>query len=72
MAFLSQNLGVTVEEVLVQEFERVDWSNACLELPGEGEACAEVITPGFLVRLEANGQQYVVHTNETGTAIRLE
>jgi hypothetical protein len=72
LAFLSQELGITVEEITVQAFEQVDWSNACLELPEQGEVCAEVITPGFRVRLEANGEQFVVHTDELGTVVRIE
>lgn len=68
--FLSVQSGVSVEEIEILEFERVDWSNACLDVPQEGEACAEVITPGFRVLLEANGQVYELRTDEQGTTIR--
>jgi hypothetical protein len=70
--FLSDNLGVEVQEIQVLDFERVDWSNACLELAAPDEVCAEAVTPGFRVVLEANGQQYVLHTDEQGNAVRLE
>lgn len=69
---LSTETGVAVEEVEVVEAEPRDWPDACLGLAEEGEACAQVITPGWKVTLRADGETYVLHTNEDGTAIRME
>ena len=33
---------------------------------------AQVITPGYLITLEANGQQYEYHTNETNVVVLCE
>ncbi len=66
---LSEELGVTVEEIEIVEFEQVEWPDACLGIPQEGQACAQVITPGFRVELEVNGQQYEFRSDETGTLI---
>lgn len=71
IGFLSVQTGVALEDIQILDFERVEWANACLELPQEGESCAEVITPGFRIELEANGQLYEVHTDEQGAVIRL-
>jgi hypothetical protein len=66
---LSQELGVTVEEIEIVEFEQVEWPDACLGVPQEGQACAQVITPGFRVVLEVNGQQYEFHSDQEGAHI---
>jgi hypothetical protein len=66
---LSEELGISVEEIEIVEFEQVEWPDACLGIPQEGQACAQVITPGFRVELEVNGQQYEFRSDETGTLI---
>jgi Tol biopolymer transport system component len=48
----------------------VDWADACLELPEEGEMCAEVITPGLRV-IAGDGQTiWEYHTNQDGSLLR--
>lgn len=69
---LADELAATPADIQVVSTEQVEWPNACLGLAEEGEMCAEVITPGFLVTLEVNGQQYQVHTDETGGNVRIE
>lgn len=54
--------------VLVQALP-VYWLNACLGVTSPGLACAEVITPGFRIVLEAQGARYVFHSNEDGSQI---
>lgn len=66
---LSEELGVSVEDIEIREFEQVEWPDACLGIPQEGQACAEVITPGFRVALEVNGEPYEVRSNLDGTVI---
>lgn len=66
---LSQELNVAIEEVEVAEFEQVEWPDACLGIPAEGQACAQVITPGFRVVLEVDGQLYEFRSNQDGTLI---
>jgi hypothetical protein len=69
---VSAETGVSVEEIQVVEAEEREWPNACLGLAEEGEACAQVITPGWRVRLRAGGETYVLRTDAEGSAIRLE
>lgn len=59
--------GLPVEEIAVERVEAVDWPDACLGIPSDGEACAEVVTPGFRVRL-AGGLTY--HTDYSGDVRR--
>lgn len=67
--WLSQELGISVEDVEIIEFEQVEWPDACLGVPQEGQACAQVITPGFRVSLEVNGQQYELRSDQEGKLI---
>ncbi|AXH97228.1 hypothetical protein [Ornithinimicrobium avium] len=44
-------LRVPVEGVRVLGVEAAQWPDGCLGLPEDGEACAEAVTPGYLIRL---------------------
>jgi len=68
--FLSESLGVDVTQVQVIKVEDMEWPDACLGLPASGEVCAQVITPGFRITFEVNGQTYILHTDESGLNIR--
>jgi hypothetical protein len=67
---LSQELGLDPGAVEVLAYEAVDWPDACLGLPAPGEACSEVITPGWQIRLRAGGTEYEVRTDTLGAVIR--
>lgn len=69
---LSAQTGVAVEEIEVVEAEQREWPDACLGLGEEGEACAQVITPGWEITLLAGGEEYVFRTDEDGGVIRME
>jgi hypothetical protein len=68
--FLAQELGVMVTEIAVLDTEQVDWPDACLGLAEEDEFCAQVVTPGWRVLAEVDGQIYELRTDETGTIVR--
>ena len=68
---LMQRLGLTVDAVKIVGVERVDWPDACLGVPVQGAACAEVITSGYAIALETEGQRYEFHTDESGSDVRL-
>jgi len=69
---LSQEIGIAVEEIETVSYGRVDWPNACLGLERSGEACAQVITPGWEVVLRAGGEEYAYRTDTTGDIVRRE
>ena len=66
---LSKNLGLTPDQIKIVSTEAVDWPDSCLGVTVEGFACAQVVTPGFRVILEANGKQVEYHTNQDGTVV---
>ncbi len=68
---LAAQLGLFPEEIKIIAVEKNDWPDACLGVAVAGQMCAQVITPGFRVVLEANGKRYEYHTDTTGSAVRL-
>jgi hypothetical protein len=69
---ISQTLGVAVENIQITKVEQMDWPNGCLGLPEGDEVCAEVVTPGWLLTFNINGQEYKYRVDKTGTVIRQE
>jgi hypothetical protein len=69
---ISQNLAVAVENIQITQVEARDWPNGCLGLPQGDEVCTEVITPGWLLTFNINGQEYKYRVDKTGTVIRQE
>jgi hypothetical protein len=67
----AQSLGVPAEEVTLVSYEAVDWPDSCLGAAAADEMCAMVITPGYTVVVEHEGEQQVLHTNEDGSAWRV-
>ncbi len=61
---LIQKTGVALKEVRLVSVEAVQWSDASLGCPKPDMVYAQVITPGFLVVLEAMGDEYEYHTDE--------
>ena len=61
--------GPPSNEVEVSGVRATDWSDACLGVETPGIACAQVITPGFIVFLSGGGGDYEFHTDTNGNAI---
>ncbi|MBN1249846.1 MAG: hypothetical protein JXC32_19445 [Anaerolineae bacterium] len=70
-ARLAQHLGVPESDITAVSAEFVNWPDACLGVHEAGQMCAQVITPGYQIVLEAGGQQYEVHTDRNGTAVAI-
>jgi len=67
---LSQNLGLTAGKIKLVSTEAVDWPDGCLGVMEADIACAQVITPGFRIILDANGREVEYRTNQDGTHIQ--
>lgn len=59
---LARRLGLGPEEITVVSVEAVEWRDTSLGCPQPGMMYAQVITPGFLVLLEADERQYKYHS----------
>jgi hypothetical protein len=69
--WLATQLSLAVEQVQITTVEQAEWTDSCLGLGRLNESCAQVVTPGWRVVFEINGQPYEVRTDETGSTIRL-
>ena len=67
---LSENLGLNPSDISVVSSEPVEFNDACLGVAMQGVMCAEVMTPGRIVVLEANGTQYEYHVSDDGTRVQ--
>jgi hypothetical protein len=72
VANLSQALSIAESQVQVVSYEQEQWPDSCLGLADPGEMCLQVITPGWLILLDAAGKQYEIHTDETGSRLRMK
>ena len=55
---LAQRLGLSEDEIAEQSIEQVDFPDAALGAPIEDEMSAQVITPGWRIRLSAQNRSY--------------
>lgn len=69
--WLAMQLNVQPADVQIIQMEQAEWPDSCLGLGRLNESCAAVITPGWQVIFEVNGQSYEVRTDVTGSTIRL-
>ncbi len=70
VADLAGQLGIAAEAITVRSMEAVEWSDTSLGCPKPGMLYAQVITPGYRIVLEANGQSYEYHTGRGSTIMR--
>lgn len=65
IADLAARLKVDQSAIQVMGVEKRMWNDAGLGCPQPGMMYAQVITPGFLIRLSAQGKVYTYHTSLT-------
>lgn len=63
IADLAETLEIDVDEIILVETEETDWPDASLGCPEDGMMYAQVVTPGYHIVLEAEGEQYEYHTS---------
>jgi len=66
---LAQRLGVSEDEIAEEAVEQVDFPDAGLGAPIEDEMSAQMITPGWRIRLSAQNRSYEYRA--TGRQLRL-
>ena len=62
---LSKQLNIAVDQILLSDIKPVVWRDAGLGCPKPGVDYIQVKTPGYNILLEASGQTYIYHTDET-------
>jgi hypothetical protein len=65
---LARRLG-SADGITIKSAEFVQWPDACLGVSQPDVACAEVITYGYRIVLEADGEIYAYHTDGGSRAV---
>jgi hypothetical protein len=69
-AALATRLNISATEILILEAQETEWPDACLGIADPDTLCAQVITPGYDVRMQAVGKEYRYRTNTDGTVVK--
>jgi hypothetical protein len=67
---LAQNLGLNKKDISVVSNKDIEFADACLGVAMPEVMCAQVVTPGRIIVLEANGIQYEYHTSADGGRVQ--
>ena len=68
-ADLASRFSLDLKDVRFLSIESQLWPDTALGCPRPGEVYAQQTVPGYRLRLEANGQEYVYHTDTDKTVI---
>jgi protein-disulfide isomerase len=60
---------ITTENIKLETYEAVEWSDSSLGCPEDGKFYSQVITSGYRLTLSANGKSYIYHTNLNDTVV---
>jgi len=71
-AALARDLGIQPSEVSFVQGGPMEWNDSSLGCPKPDQAYLQVITPGYLLTLQAHGQTYEYHTDLGKRAVRCE
>jgi hypothetical protein len=69
VADLAKQTGFLADQIIVTSVEPMEWPDASLGCPQEGMMYAQVVTPGYLIVLEAQGQTFEYHTDQTTNVV---
>ena len=65
---LALKLGIPADQITISSAQAVTWSDSSLGCPQPGMNYTQVLTPGYLILLEAGGKIYEYHASK-GTSI---
>lgn len=70
-AALANEYQLSMDQITLKQAEAVQWSNGCLDLPQPDEMCTMQIVPGYRVVMNTPQGEYVLHSNQTGSTMRV-
>ncbi len=68
---LARRQGVFTRQLQIIDYNQQTWRNGCLELPKADEFCTQALVPGWRIVVSNGKENWVYHTNQTGSALRL-
>jgi membrane protease subunit HflC len=66
---LANELDTQPRALIIQSTDEIDWADASIGCPEAGTSYAQVITPGYLMVFEFEGETYTVHTSADGKQV---
>lgn len=66
---LSMTLNLPADQITLVSTEAVTWPDGCLGVHRPEVMCTQALVEGFMIVLEVDGNEYELHTNETGSAV---
>jgi heat shock protein HslJ len=69
---LAKDLGIETAAIRLTRMEEVEWRDSSLGCPKPGMNYLQVITPGHLIVLEAQGRSYEYHTDTGKRVVRCD
>jgi len=69
---LAKRISIPKDQIQTKEATEVVWPNSSLGCPQPGMVYAEVLTPGYLILLNANNQDYEYHAGKNSEAFYCE
>lgn len=68
LSLLSQTLSLSADQITLVSTEAMTWPNGCLGVERPGIMCTQALVDGYRVILEADGKEYEIRTNLSGSA----
>ena len=72
MEDLAIRLSIAADEIKLKEATEVTWPDSSLGCPSPSSMYIQVLTPGYLIRLEALNREFEYHTNKGSLVIYCE
>ncbi len=66
---VAQEVGVPAAQVAVVSVQMVEWPDPSLGCPEPGMAYAQMVTPGYLIKLSAGGKTFEYHSDRQDTVV---
>jgi len=60
-ADLAQRLGIALSEIAVRDVQPTEFPDASLGVPEPGVNYAQVVTPGYIIKIAVNDESYMYH-----------
>lgn len=69
LTHLSVTLNLPADQITLISTEAVTWPDGCLGVQRPDVMCTQALVEGFKIVFEANGREYELHTDKTGSAV---
>lgn len=69
LRILMQSSGLRADQITLVDAIRVEWPDGSLGCPQPGLDYVQMLTPGYLVTLVAEGAEYRIHLDDTGAGV---